>query len=249
MSRDTARMSACVTMTLFVSCSYAEDAGWDSLLKKYVSTESRVDYRRWKADGVGTLDGYLQQIASAASDKAELINAYNALTIRWVLQNYPIESIWRTPHPFTEARHTLNGEKISLDAIEARLRKMGDPRIHAALVCAARSCPPLRREAYVAARLDQQLDDNARAWLANGTWNQFHPDRHMAVVSTIFKWYRADFEAGGGSVEKFLERYGPPGVYRTIQYKPYHWGLNDTSALGKNYSGAKFYWDYLHNKL
>src|SRR5438477_2687578 len=79
----------------------ADDAIWDSLLKQYVNSESRVDYAKWKADGTASLDSYLQQLAqpwpkgmSQAAEKAELIDAYNALTVRWILQNYPVESIW-----------------------------------------------------------------------------------------------------------------------------------------------------------
>src|SRR5689334_20254677 len=78
----------------------ADDSIWDSLLKRYVNTESRVDYAKWKADGTASLDSYLQQLAapwpkgmSQAAKKAELIDAYNALTVRWILQNYPVESI------------------------------------------------------------------------------------------------------------------------------------------------------------
>lgn len=81
--------------------------------------------------------------------KAALINAYNPFTVNWVVQNYPVKSIWRTSRPFGEVRHVLDGGKVSLDQIETELRNMGDPRIHGVLVCAALSCPPLRREAYV----------------------------------------------------------------------------------------------------
>ena len=232
-----------------------DDSIWDSLLKQYVNSESRVDYAKWKADGTTSLDSYLQQLGqpwpkgmTEAAEKAELIDAYNALTVRWILQNYPVESIWRTNHPFTEARHTIDGQKLSLDAIEGRLRKMGDPRIHGALVCAARSCPPLRREAYTAERVDAQLDDNVHAWLANPNLNQLSPDRHEASVSMIFKWYRGDFDAAGGSVATFLARF-VPGEYKGIKHVPYHWGLNDTSDLGKKYSNFNFLKDKLKDSL
>jgi hypothetical protein len=114
---------------------------------------------------------------------------------------------------------------------------MGDPRIHAALVCAARSCPPLRREAYAGDKLDPQLDANVSEWLAMRDRNQFIPGKNRVSVSMIFKWYKGDFEKNGGSVEGFLAKYAP-----------YHWGLNDTSDLGRDHSSSKFYWDYLRNK-
>jgi len=232
---------------------FCVDAGlWDATVKEYVNPEARVDYARLKDHGRQKLDAYLEQLArpwpagmSPSAQKAALINGYNALTVRWILDNYPVQSIWRTPHPFTEARHTINGEKISLDTIESRLRKLGDPRIHGALVCAARSCPPLRREAYTADRVDAQLDDNMRQWLANGKLNQFPPDGHTAQVSMIFKWYKNDFDP----VEKFLARYAPvrlqPGV--TVKYNDYHWGLNDSSDLGAGYSKLSLVWDHWKN--
>ena len=216
----------------------AQDDPWDALLKKYVTAESRVNYAAWKAKDSATLDAYAGGLArmSGPVGKAESINAYNAFTIQWILRNYPIRSIWDTKKPFNESRHTLAGKKVSLDDIEKRLRAMGDPRIHAAIVCASRSCPPLRREAYTAASLDLQLDDNARAWLSREDLNQFFPERHSAELSMIFKWYRKDF----GAVPQFLSRFGPPGSYTKIDYKPYHWGLNDIGDLGKDYTNGEF---------
>ena len=216
----------------------AQDEPWDALLKKYVTAESRVNYAAWKAKDSATLDAYIAVLArmSEPVGNAELINAYNAFTIQWILHNYPVRSIWETKKPFNDSRHTLAAKKVSLDDIEKRLRGMGDPRIHATLVCASRSCPPLRREAYTAARLDAQLDDNVRAWLSRQDLNQFFPERHAAEVSMVFKWYRKDF----GSVPQFLSRYGPPGSYTKIDYKPYHWGLNDIGDLGKDYTNGEF---------
>ena len=231
-----------------------DPAIWDALAKQYVTPQSRVGYARWKANARDReeLDRYLQQIAqpwpaglTQDARKATLIDAYNALTVRWILQNYPVESIWRTPHPFTKARHRVNGGMVSLDDIETELRNMHDPRIHGALVCAARSCPPLRREAYLPESINSQLDDNVRAWLANPAWNEFSPDRRSARVSMIFKWYRQDFTAAGTTVAKFL-RVAPDAQ---IYYMPYHWGLNDTSSLGADYSNVKFLRDKLWNSL
>ena len=238
-----------------------DQSPWDRLVKQYVNSEARVDYGRWKQDGLKDLDGYLAGVAAPWSTgmpgnevKAALIDAYNALTVRWVLRNYPVESIWKTSHPFTEARHVVNGEKVSLDAIEGRLRKMGDARIHGALVCAARSCPPLRREAYTGAALDGQLDSNFRTWLANTKLNQFLPNEKAAQVSEIFKWYEKDFAASEGSVEKMLAKYAPAGQGAfllqpgaVVKFNSYHWGLNDATSLGENYSKLALYWDHLRN--
>ncbi len=237
-------------------------SAWNELTGRYIKEENRVDYRALKDRDLERLDAYLQQLKAKwpggmplPERKAALINAYNALTVRWILTNYPVESIWRTKHPFTEARHIVNGEQVSLDQVEGQLRAMGDPRIHAALVCAARSCPPLRREAYDPSRIDEQLDDNFRKWLANSRLNEFLPQSRTANVSMIFKWYADDFRKAGSSVNQYLIRFGPrdgtqflaaPDSH--VDYKPYHWGLNDSSSLGSSYSQAKFYWDALRNK-
>lgn len=227
-----------------------DHSAWDALLKKYVDERHRVDYARWKVDGIAGLDQYLAALAErgGAVDKASLINAYNALTIRWVLAHYPVVSIWKTKKPFREARHVVSGEKLSLDAIETRLRKMGDARIHAALVCAARSCPPLRREAYITERVEAQLEENTLRWLADAGLNTFDEKGRKAEISKIFDWYKEDFPA----LEAFLARYVAQGAWIgrgiKIRYKEYRWGLNDVGTLGEDYGGTAFYWDALHNR-
>ena len=235
---------------------------WDSLLKEYVASNARVDYGRWKRDSTNKLDSYLGALAPAwpasltnNSRKAALINAYNACMIRWILQNYPVESVWRTRSPFNAARFQVNGAKVSLDDIETKLRSMGDPRIHGALVCSARSCPPLRREAYTEDHVNEQLDDNVRAWLANPSLNEFFPEESVARVSWIFGWYRKDFQAAG-SVPRFLAKYGPrdkaaflSDKNARIRYKTYLWGLNDTTELGSKYTQAQFLLDRAKNAV
>jgi hypothetical protein len=246
-------------LTLAASAAVAapDTPAWDALVKEFVTAESRVDYARLKRQGLARLDAYLASVAapwprdlSPAARTAALVNAYNALTVRWIVAHYPVASIWRTKKPFTAARHRVDGRAVSLDAIETELRSMGDPRIHAALVCAARSCPPLRREAYTTHRVEGQLDDNARAWLANPALNEFDAARRSAAVSSIFDWYGKDF----GSVTAFLIRYAPAGKAdflrasgARITYKTYQWGLNDTSDLGRDYSEAKFLLDRAKN--
>ncbi|MBN8731625.1 MAG: DUF547 domain-containing protein [Acidobacteria bacterium] len=233
-----------------------EAALWDSLAKRYVNEEARVDYGLWKREGLSELDGFLAQVAApwpagmdTGARKAALINTYNALTVRWVLTHYPVQSIMKTPNPFRAARHTVDGRKLSLDEVETQLRKMGDPRVHSVLVCAARSCPPLRREAYTAVRLEEQLEDNTRVWLANEKLNEFAPERNAASVSSIFKWYKGDF-GNEQQLRAFLARYSPEGrgafllqPKAKLTFKDYDWGLNDASSVGKGYSQWRLYWD------
>ncbi len=229
---------------------------WTAVLQQYVNAQSRINYARLKSDGTADLDRYLDEIGNpwpesmdADATKAALINAYNALTVRWIVSNYPVASIWRTQGPFRIARHKVDGKLESLDSIETGLRNMGDPRIHGALVCAARSCPPLRREAYTKPALSDQLDDNFRAWLAEPSRNQFLPDKQLAKVSKIFQWYAADFQKIGG-VPAVLERFAPPNSFaisNKLEYQKYNWGLNDSGWVGASYSGFDFYIDYVRN--
>ena len=186
---------------------------------------------------------------SRNAKKAALINAYNALTVRWILSSYPVESIWRTEDPFRGVRHRVSGLDESLDSVETRLREMGDPRIHAALVCAARSCPPLRREAYTEASVDNQLEENFRSWLGDPARNLFLPGSRQAKVSQIFDWYAEDFRTVGG-VPAVLEKYAPPNAFSSmneVEYLTYNWGLNDSGSAGASYSGVEFYIDYARN--
>ena len=234
---------------------------WDALLANYVDSTSRVDYERLKKEASGHLDTYAQQLALArrpdpetAHGKALLINAYNSLVVRWIVQNYPTKSIMATPNPFRKARHTVAGEKISLDEIESWLRTAGDPRIHAAVVCAARSCPPLRTEAYFPERVDQQLEDNTRRWMADSALNEVNVTHGYAKVSAIFEWYEDDFTSHPGGLDGFLRRYAPPTTVPTtekqklrISIKDYHWGLNDQSDIGAEYSTLSLAFDWLKN--
>lgn len=145
---------------------------------------------------------------------------------------------------------------VSLDEIESELRAMGEPRIHAALVCAARIYPPLRRDAYVTGRLDEQLDSNVREWLVNPALSRFHPVQSKAEISPIFKWYRKNFDAYSGGLQGFLRRCAPPQAIKDlgdkkleVSYFGCNWGLNDQSGLGGNYSRLEFVIDWVENRF
>ena len=256
------RVMMCVLLLagLAGSASGLDHAAWDQLLKKYVTAEARVDYRGLKEKDLPKLDAYLSTLAApwpadmtADARKAALINAYNALTVRWIIEHYPVASIQATRDPFTAARHRLNGEVLSLDQTEGRLRDMGDPRIHAAVICAARSCPPLRGEAYEAELVDEQLDDNTRRWLANGALNEFDPAAKWARVSPIFQWYAGDF-GSEALLRAFLRRYAPGGrgefltdPSSRLEYQGYDWGLNEATDAAAPYPRWRLYLDFVRN--
>jgi hypothetical protein len=237
---------------------------WSRLLAKYVDERGLVDYARWKATSsdLAALHVYLARLAAPAQPAAtghdlaaSLINAYNAATIGWVLGNFPIESIRSTDDPFGERRHRVGGELVSLDDIEhGTLRPLVGYRVHATLVCAALSCPPLRHEAYEGARLDEQLDSAMRTWLARGDLNRLRPVENRLEVSPIFRWFAGDFEKVGG-VPAVLQRYSPPEIARQladpleIRYRGYDWGLNDRGGRGARYGRIRRFWDELRNRL
>jgi hypothetical protein len=242
-----------------------DHSGWSRLLAKYVDERGRVDYAGWKrtpAD-LEALRAYLARIgapprpaATGHDVAASLINSYTAATIGWVLENFPIESIRSTDAPFRKRRHHVGGEVVSLDDIEhGTLRPLVGYRVHTALVCAARSCPPLPREAYEAETLDEQLDSGMRTWLARGDLNSVRPVENRVRVSPIFRWFAEDFEKAGG-VRAVLQRYTPPEVAPRlatprieVRYLRYDWGLNDRGERGARYGRIRLYWDELRNRL
>lgn len=232
---------------------------FDRLLKKHVDERGLVDYAAWKESEADrkALDAYLAQFAdkprkTATGDArvAALVNLYNALTIHWILANYPTDSIQGLDKSFEAARHQVGGRKVSLNAIEHdTLRPLIGYKAHGVLVCAARSCPPLQRFAYTGAKLDSQIDTAYRAWLARGDLNEFLPDKKKIDVSSIFKWFKEDFEKAGG-LSEVLPRYAPKehrkflasGDYK-VSHKSYNWGLNDQAGKGRGYTRGSLYWD------
>ena len=173
---------------------------------------------------------------------ASLINAYNGFVLQWILQNYPTESIWALKSSFKGARFKLAGATVSLNEIEnSNLRPEFGYRTHAVLVCAARSCPPLQQTAYNAGALDEQITRAYQIWLARPDLNEFLPERNEANVSTIFKWFKGDFEKAGG-VRAVMAKYAPESARALlakpdckVTYKAYNWGLNDQGSHGRNY--------------
>jgi hypothetical protein len=138
--------------------------------------------------------------------KAFYINAYNAIAIETLLDN-PGKGIRDISGAFTSARWRVGGEKSSLDDIENRLRDMKDARIHFAIVCASRSCPPLAPRAYTAAAIGEALEKQGRAFVNDPSRNSIDRARGRLALSKIFHWSRKEFERDGGTLLKFVSRY------------------------------------------
>jgi hypothetical protein len=184
------------------------------------------------------------------------INAYNAFTIAAVVDHYPIHGKWFSFAPsnsirqidgvWTKLKWQAAGRAVTLDEIEHGILRptLKDPRVHFAINCASKSCPPIRAEPYVADRLDAQLDDAARRYLASPFGLQTRDARLR--VSSIFKWYGDDFIARFATTidQKRTDRdrailgviasYGSPAAVTLarsgrarIEFLSYDWSLND----------------------
>jgi Protein of unknown function, DUF547 len=233
---------------------------WNELLAKYVDNKGLVAYADWKANqaDLKRLDQYLAQFGetstatpSTGDDKAaSLINLYNALAVRAILEKYPIDSIQSLAKPFDAKRLKVGGEDVSLNDIEhGTLRPLIGYRAHAVLVCAARSCPPLQRFAYRADKLHAQIDAAYLAWLSREDLNRFLPNKKKAEISSIFNWFKKDFDEAGGT-KKVLAKHAAESAREflasddyEIAYLPYNWGLNDQGWQGKSYGRGRMLWD------
>jgi len=161
-----------------------------------------------------------------------------------------LNALFVSTDSFSGKRNEIGGRKVSLDDIEhGALRPLIGYRTHAVLVCAARSCPPLQRFAYAGDKFEEQNDRAYQAWLARADLNKFLPNERKVEFSSIFKWFKQDFDKAGG-VRKILGQYAPQSVrefaaggkYDT-KYVPYDWGLNDQGRHGRNYSRAHLLFD------
>lgn len=225
---------------------------WNRILTTYYDPAHGMNYRALKARDFATVQALRQQLArvnvAALDRKSQLaywINVYNINTVATILENYPVESIRDIStdpiirlNVFKKERVPFGNAKLSLDQVENEKIREGfhDPRIHFAINCAAKSCPPLRTEAYSGALIDQQLDDQARRFL--GT-TRFRRDGATLVIRTskILEWFEKDFQKWGGGQLAFIRRYMPPDKQRLIdqtseyqlEYDDYDWSLNENS--------------------
>lgn len=214
----------------------------DAVLEKHVSEGGWVDYQALKSDPA-ELDAYIASLGKAPFDElgrdeklALLINAYNAFTLRLILDHYPLPSIKDIPEKkrWEDARWRIGGHTWSLNQIEhEQIRsEFREPRIHFALVCAAVGCPPLRNEAYVGDRIDEQLEEQTRYVHSHERWFRFDGGE-VVRLTPLYKWYGGDFKQVAGSALKFAARYSE-GLKNAleasreprIEWLDYDWRLN-----------------------
>jgi len=228
---------SCAFWLVIAALSPAADwqADYARLLKKYV-TPSGVRYGAWKANGEdvaamkAVVGGIAAAPASTARSKEQLafhINAYNAWIINEVLEKYPTKSVKDALFTFfTAKRITVAGEKMSFNHLEKELirPRFNEPRIHFALNCASRSCPPLRNEPYTAGGVDAELEQVSRSFVNSSKGVTINKD--TAALSKIFEWYKDDFGGESGSVA-FVNKRRPAPLPPKITYQDYDWGLNE----------------------
>ncbi len=222
-----------VSLNLF-SQTAPSHAGLDSLLQKYVSENGKVDYKGLKVNKEALYaycqiltENPVQEDWSREEKLAFWINAYNAFTLKLIVDNYPTKSIMNFDGGKTwdVRRIKLGDKKYSLNQIENDIIRpqFKDPRIHFAVNCAAKSCPPLWNRAYTAANLDSALETRTRAFINDPNFNTLTASK--ASVSKIFEWYAADF----GDLKKYLNKYAATQLRGTavVAFKEYDWGLNE----------------------
>lgn len=216
----------------------------DGLLKDYVKPVSAnniqyngVDYLSWGKDPrhAKVIEEILSTQPNSLSSKNDKLafwmNAYNVLTIDLISREGETESIKNLGSTFTSPwkAHdwSISGQKYTLDNIEHNIiRKLGEPRIHFAINCAAKSCPDLRNEAYRASRLESQLEDQTQKTLGNRTKGYRVESNNTIRVSKVMDWFKEDFN--GGDLRSWLKSYRPEDINdsTSIKFLDYDWSLN-----------------------
>lgn len=255
-----ALLTALAMFLLAANPAAADDAGFDALLDRYLIAGrdgiNRVDYAAWRGNGADRagLDAYVAELSTQrpsafARDRAFAYwaNLYNAVTLQIVLERYPVRSIMDIrsqgvgfdprPGPWRTKRVVIEGRRLSLDAIEHQILRaeFHDPRVHYAVNCASLACPNLQPRAWRADTLDADLDQAARAYVNHPRGVAIRADGALRV-SSLYRWFRADFGGSDAGVVAHLRAYAGPalaariGASARIGGHGYDWALNDAAA-------------------
>ncbi|MBI1196241.1 MAG: DUF547 domain-containing protein [Phenylobacterium sp.] len=228
-----------------------DHGAFDRLLGRYVLTYAdrinRVDYRAWRDNAAdrSALAAYLRALQGTSprtlapnEQVAFWSNLYNAETLRVVLDAYPVSSILSIRPtlvsfgPWKAKTLRVDGADLSLDEVENRILRpvFGDPMIHYALNCASISCPNLRPRAWRGATLAADLERAARDYINHP--RGVRTASKGLVLSSIYKWYRADFGDSDAAILKHLARFAAPSLRAVLDARPpiagyaYDWDLN-----------------------
>ena len=245
-----------IAALLFTVAAHAEnatEAQWTRLLRAYYNPAIGFDYKALKAKDAATLQRIradLGRVNVAAlkpqQQLAHWINVYNVNIVATIVENYPTKSIRDVStdpiirlNVFKKERVPFGNTKLSLDQVEnEKIReRFRDPRIHFAINCAAKSCPPIRSEAFTGEKLDAQLDEQVRAFLNGPHGARFQRDGNSLTITTtkIMDWFADDFKAWPGGHAAFIRKYVSADKQRMIdsakeiefEFDDYDWDLND----------------------
>ena len=230
--------SICLLIGLGAFASAADwQADYARLLKKYV-TPGGVRYAEWKAnaDDVKAIQSVVDAIAAAPASTAKSkealafhLNAYNAWILHEAVAKYPVKSVKDALFTFfTGKRIKVAGEEMSFNHLEKEIirPRFAEPRVHFALNCASRSCPPLLSEPFDAAQLDKQLDERARSFINSPKGVRVTGETWQ--VSKVFDWYADDFGGKQKTIEFINRHRAKPGALpKSVSYDDYDWGLNE----------------------
>jgi hypothetical protein len=229
---------------------------WQNLLAKYYDPAKGMNYKGLKEHDKAALDQLRQKLAAVDVNSlpkpdqlAYWINLYNVTTVATVVDHYPVDSIRDIStdpivrlNVFKKPAAKTKAGAISLNDIENDKIRTGfkDPRIHFAINCAAKSCPPIRTEPYVGARVNEQLDDQARRFLTGPHGVRLEKDGgELDVhVTKILDWFKDDFETWGGGRIAFVRKFLPADKQKQLdaakgktdlEFDDYDWALNEMS--------------------
>ncbi len=226
---------------------------WNQFMKKYLTTNdpsgiNLIQYKSVKAADRQALEQYIKTLVdvritalSRKEQKAYWINLYNALTVKVILDHYPVESIRDidltkgvlSDGPWDAKLLLIEGKEVSLNDIEHRVLRpiFRDNRVHYAVNCASIGCPNLQPEAYTAENTDALLDRSAREYIANPRGVSIEGNR--MYLSGIYEWFQEDFGDTEKGVKEHILKYAPPDLARQIRnfrgrikYR-YDWSLNE----------------------
>ena len=215
------------------------------VLKTYVRN-GNVNYSDLKSNPY-TLNQYIKETSSISKNNFEnwtrdqqlayLINLYNAITLKLIIDNYPLKSIKDIDSPWNIKIVRLFGESVTLNQLEHEVirKNYNEPRIHFALVCAAKGCPILINETYLPVKLNIQLEEQTKEFLLDKNRNSFDLENGEITISPIFDWFKLDFKKSSNSVIGFIKPYLgeelssniPSKEKLSIKYSFYDWSLND----------------------
>lgn len=226
-------------LLLIVFLNTALASSVDSFFKATVNGKS-VNYsliKKKKQEELDSLINLLNAKTIVSPSKATYINLYNLLVIKQVVNNYPTESPTSIPGFFKVNKFMVGDNKITLNHLENKIIRptYNDPRVHFALVCGAKGCPPIQNFAYTDNLLETQLNVVTKTSMSNPDFIKLKEDGN-ASISEIFKWYIADFGGNNKSIIKFINKYREKNNVESISYYPYDWSLNDfkTSSSTSN---------------